>query len=407
MEERLLKYFRDHEAEIFGDLERLVKAEASTSDLEALAETRKVLEALIRERTGEEPLVYEREGGHDLVRFELGQGEEKLLIIGHYDTVHLIGAIQYRTEGDRLYGPGVSDMKSGLISAIWTARAYKELGIDPGRKLVFIFNGDEETGSHESSDIICGLAENARAALVCEPCVGNGDLKTGRKGNIKFNVTIHGKASHAGNAHKEGINAIQEMAAEILKIQALTDYEAGTTVNVGICQGGTKVNVVPAAASFSVDCRYKSMEEGQRIRREILELPISVPGASREVEIVEGKLPMEETQGNHGAVCGCEGMRQEAGTFVFPPVRRRRQRRKRCVSHGNPHPGRPGRLGGRGSFRKRIPADQPVYSADRAAGFADSGYPVEQYRRELLRQGDFEDPLLAAALFLKYRYRSG
>ena len=179
MEERLLKYFRDHEAEIFGDLERLVKAEASTSDLEALAETRKVLEALIRERTGEEPLVYEREGGHDLVRFELGQGEEKLLIIGHYDTVHLIGAIQYRTEGDRLYGPGVSDMKSGLISAIWTARAYKELGIDPGRKLVFIFNGDEETGSHESSDIICGLAENARAALVFEPCVGKGYLKSG------------------------------------------------------------------------------------------------------------------------------------------------------------------------------------------------------------------------------------
>ena len=75
MEERLLKYFRDHEAEIFGDLERLVKAEASTSDLEALAETRKVLEALIRERTGEEPLVYEREGGHDLVRF--GRGERK------------------------------------------------------------------------------------------------------------------------------------------------------------------------------------------------------------------------------------------------------------------------------------------------------------------------------------------
>ena len=388
MEERLLKYFRDHEAEIFGDLERLVKAEASTSDLEALAETRKVLEALIRERTGEEPLVYEREGGHDLVRFEMGEGKEKLLIIGHYDTVHLIGALRYRTEGDRLYGPGVSDMKSGLISAIWTARAYKELGIDPGRRLIFIFNGDEETGSHESSDIICGLAENARAALVCEPCVGNGDLKTGRKGNIKFNVTIHGKASHAGNAHKEGINAIQEMAAEILKIQALTDYEAGTTVNVGVCQGGTKVNVVPAAASFSVDCRYKSMEEGQRIRREIRDLPVSVPGTSREVEIVEG-------------------MRQEAGTFVFPPVRRRGQRRKRCVSHGDPHPGRPGRLGGRGSFRKRIPADQPVYSADRAAGFADSEYPVEQYRRELLRQGDFEDPLLAAALFLKYGYRSG
>ena len=210
MEERLLKYFRDHEAEIFGDLERLVKAEASTSDLEALAETRKVLEALIRERTGEEPLVYEREGGHDLVRFEMGEGKEKLLIIGHYDTVHLIGALRYRTEGDRLYGPGVSDMKSGLISAIWTARAYKELGIDPGRRLIFIFNGDEETGSHESSDIICGLAENARAALVCEPCVGNGDLKTGRKGKYKIQCDDPweglpcGKCPQGGNQRHPG-----------------------------------------------------------------------------------------------------------------------------------------------------------------------------------------------------------
>ena len=95
---------------IFGDLERLVKAEASTSDLEESSglKRRKVLEALIRERTGEEPLVDEREGGHDLVRFEMGEGKEKLLIIGHYDTVHLIGALRYRTEGDRLDGPGAS-----------------------------------------------------------------------------------------------------------------------------------------------------------------------------------------------------------------------------------------------------------------------------------------------------------
>lgn len=111
------------------------------------------------------------------VRFELGQGEEKLLIIGHYDTVHLIGAIQYRTEGDRLYGPGVSDMKSGLISAIWTARAYKELGIDPGRKLVFIFNGDEETGSHESSDIICGLAKTPGRPWSASPVWETGILR--------------------------------------------------------------------------------------------------------------------------------------------------------------------------------------------------------------------------------------
>lgn len=298
MEQRILSYLQAHETEIFEDLRTLVLAEASTSDLEALAETRKVLERLIAERIGEKPYVYKTAGGHDLVRFEIGEGAEKLLLIGHYDTVHEIGSLKYYAEGNKLHGPGVSDMKSGLISAIWTAKAYKDLGIDPGKRLVFIFNGDEETGSHESSDIICELAKGARAALVCEPCVGNGNLKTGRKGNIKFNVTIHGKAAHAGNAHQDGVNAIEEMAHEVLEIQRLTDYEAGTTVNVGVCGGGTKVNVVPAMAEFSVDCRYKLPAEGDRVREAIRNLPVAVPGASRVVEVIEGKPPMEESAGN-------------------------------------------------------------------------------------------------------------
>lgn len=298
MEQKILAYLKEHEAEIFEDLKTLVMAEASTSDIAELAETRKVLEGLIRERTGAETYVYKAPMGHDLVQFEIGDGEEKLLLIGHYDTVHLIGSLKLHAEGNKLCGPGVSDMKSGLISAIWTAKAYRDLGIDPGKKLVFIFNGDEETGSHESSGIICELAKGAKAALVCEPCVGNGNLKTGRKGNIKFNVTIHGRAAHAGNAHQDGINAIEEMAHEILAIQKLTDYEAGTTVNVGVCDGGTKVNVVPACAQFSVDCRYKLVSEGDRIRNAIRNLEITVPGSSREVEIVEGKPPMEESPAN-------------------------------------------------------------------------------------------------------------
>lgn len=298
MEQKILEYLREHEEEIFEDLKTLVLAEASTSDIEALAGTRKVLEEIIRARTGAETYVYKSEHGHDPVRFEIGSGEEKILLIGHYDTVHLIGSLKYYTEGNKLHGPGVSDMKSGLISAIWVAKAYKDLGIEPGKRLVFIFNGDEETGSRESSHIICELAKDAKAALVCEPCVGNGNLKTGRKGNIRFNVTIHGKAAHAGNAHQDGINAIEEMAHEVLYIQKLTDYEAGTTVNVGICSGGTKLNVVPAIAQFSVDCRYKAPAEGDRIRKEIRELAVTVPGTKREVEIVEGKPPMEESPAN-------------------------------------------------------------------------------------------------------------
>ena len=151
MEQKILAYLKEHEAEIFEDLKTLVLAEASTSDIEALAKVREKLVTLIKERTGEDCFVYEAENGHCPVRFQYGKGEEKILFIGHYDTVHLIGALKYYAEGNELHGPGVYDMKGGLVSAIWTVKAYKDLGIDPGKRLEFIFNGDEETGSAESS----------------------------------------------------------------------------------------------------------------------------------------------------------------------------------------------------------------------------------------------------------------
>lgn len=296
MEEKILAYLKEHEAEIFEDLKSLVLTEASTSDIEALAKVRERLITLIKERTGEDSFVYEAENGHCPIRFSFGKGEEKILFIGHYDTVHLIGALNLYKEGNKLHGPGVYDMKSGLISAIWTVKAYKDLGIDPGRRLEFLFNGDEETGSAESSEIICNLAKDAKAALVCEPCAANGDLKTGRKGLVRFTVKVHGKASHAGNAHNQGINAIEELAHEILAIQKLTDYEVGTTVNVGLCSGGTKPNVVPAEAAIEIDCRVKTAAEAERIRKAIHELKTTVPGTTREVIERGSKMPMEETE---------------------------------------------------------------------------------------------------------------
>ena len=112
------------EQKILEDLKSLVLTEASTSDIEALAKVREKLIMLIKERTGEDSFVYEAENGHCPVRFQYGKGTEKILFIGHYDTVHLIGALKYYTEGNELHGPGVYDMKGGLISAIWTVKAY-------------------------------------------------------------------------------------------------------------------------------------------------------------------------------------------------------------------------------------------------------------------------------------------
>lgn len=298
MEQKILAYYKEHETEIFEDLKTLVLAEASTSDITELAEVRKVLEQLIVDRTGITPVVHETPGKHDVVHFEAFEGAEKVVIVGHYDTVHPIGALPYVAEGNKLFGPGVYDMKSGLISAIWAVKAYKELGIDPGKKLEFVFNGDEETGSKDSGDLICAAAKDAKAALVTEPCTATGNLKTGRKGNMKFYVTIHGKAAHAGNAHQDGINALEEMAHEILFVQSLTNYAEGTTVNVGVADGGTKVNVVPDTAMFRVDCRFTKMSERQRVIDAICGMKTTVPGATCEVEFIDGKLPMEESEGN-------------------------------------------------------------------------------------------------------------
>lgn len=298
MEQKLFRYYKEHESEIFADLKTLVLAEASTSDIAELGKVRMELEQLIKNRTGLVPYVYETPGKHDVVRIDAGEGNEKIVVVGHYDTVHPIGALPYKIEGNKLYGPGVYDMKSGLISVVWAIKAYQELGIETGKKLVCLFNGDEETGSNDSNDIICEIAKDAKAALVAEPSTAAGNIKTGRKGNMKFLVTIHGKAAHAGNAHQEGINALEEMAHEILYVQSLTNYEEGTTVNVGVAKGGTKVNVVPDGATFSVDCRFKKLSERQRVIDAICGMKTTVPGASCEVEFVDGKLPMEESEAN-------------------------------------------------------------------------------------------------------------
>ncbi|MCF0110354.1 MAG: M20 family metallopeptidase, partial [Erysipelotrichaceae bacterium] len=217
---------------------------------------------------------------------------------GHYDTVHPAGSFPVKTEGNKLYGPGVYDMKSGLVAGIWCVKACQDLGLPLNKKLVFVFNGDEETGSAESKEIIAQYAKEASAAVILEPSTDSGNLKTGRKGILHLYVTIHGKAAHAGNNHAEGVNAIEEMAREIVAIQSLTDYEAGTTVNVGVCSGGSKVNVVPDLALFEVDCRFKTKAERQRVWDAVTNLSVFDCRTTREVSGGAGKMPMEETEEN-------------------------------------------------------------------------------------------------------------
>ncbi len=298
MEQIFLDYFRRFEDEIFADLEKLVRAEASTSDTEALENVRRVLSDIITDRIGAAACELGGEQGHSVVSFEIGNAGKTVTLVGHYDTVHPVGSVAIRREGNRLYGPGVYDMKGGLISAIWTAKALQDMKLLQQKQLRFLFNGDEETGSEESREIIKDHVLGSKAAIVCEPCLVNGDLKTGRKGGFMAEISIAGKAAHAGNDHQNGRNAIEEMAREIQYIHSLTDYEKGTTLNVGLCSGGSKVNVVPDSAEFKVDCRVKTVDEYDRVKNILASMPVTVAGTGRNVSFWAERPPMMETEEN-------------------------------------------------------------------------------------------------------------
>ena len=156
-------------------------------------------------------------------------------------------------------------MKAGVAVAAFAMRSIKDLGRKTQRPVTMLMTCDEETGSHFSREIIEDEARNASAALVLEPPIPGGTIKTARKGVGEFELLIHGKPAHAGNDPRAGVSAITEMANQILAINKLVDYSRGTTLNVGVVRGGVLSNVIAAEARASIDMRFQSEAEGTRI----------------------------------------------------------------------------------------------------------------------------------------------
>lgn len=202
-------------------------------------------------------------GDHLVVRAPWGGASNApgILIISHMDTVHPKGTLEtfpFRTEGDLAFGPGIYDMKGGAYCAM---RAVSDLATDSGAPLsvTHLFVADEEIGSPTSKDLIVDLGKAAKYVLVTEPAREGGKIVVARKGAVRYEVTTHGEASHAGARHGDGRSAIKEMAHVVLKFESLTDYERGTTCNVGLIEGGTGTNVVPARCWIKVDIRISDM----------------------------------------------------------------------------------------------------------------------------------------------------
>ena len=198
-----------------------------------------------------------------------------ILVLSHIDTVHPIGtlakALPFRRDGDRLYGPGLYDMKGGAYLAYDAFRSVVEART-ARLPIVYLFTPDEEVGSPTTRELIETAGRRARYVLVTEPARDGGKCVTSRKGVGRFEVTATGVPAHSGGAHQRGHSAIKEMARQILAIEGLTDYARGITTTVGMISGGTAPNVIPQHCQITVDLRVREESVGRELTAKILGL---------------------------------------------------------------------------------------------------------------------------------------
>src|SRR5689334_20727319 len=200
-------------------------------------------------------------GNHIVGRWVTGAEQNGILLLCHLDTVYDLGTLTRqpcREVDDKLTGPGVYDMKASIAMLLIALAELRKKKQWPTRPITALFTSDEEIGSTTSRPLIERLAREAALVLCLEPCLEDGSLKTWRKGIADFEIITRGVAAHAGAKHERGRNAIEELAHQVLAVQRFTDYAVGTTVNVGVINGGTRPNVVPDEARAEVDVRVKT-----------------------------------------------------------------------------------------------------------------------------------------------------
>jgi len=224
-------------------------------------------------------------------------------IVGHLDTVFPPGTFEgFRRDGALARGPGVLDMKGGLVVAIEALRALEAAELLASAKVRFVIVSDEEVGSPEGQAILQRELAGASCALVLEAGRARDMVITARKGTAGVRVTATGKAAHAGNAHDKGANAIWALARFIDRAQAITDYSRGVTVNVGTVNGGQSKNTVPDHAIAALDFRFERVADGEAtmaaLRAATAEAAASVPGTTLSVEGGLARLPLERTDLN-------------------------------------------------------------------------------------------------------------
>jgi len=221
----------------------------------------------------------------------------QLLVLGHYDTVYSSGTLRkmpFRISRGKAYGPGIFDMKAGIVQALFALHALQETNAELRKRLVFLWTSDEEIGSESSRKLLEAEARRSDAVFVLEPSFGpRGLLKTARKGVGITELTVHGRASHAGLAPQEGINAIHELAQQLARIEKWNDLRRGVTINAGIVEGGSRTNVIPERARAALDLRALRVPDMRSLERRLHSLRAIHRGARLEITGGFDRPPLE------------------------------------------------------------------------------------------------------------------
>ena len=296
----LISYFSQRQSDILATIGQLVTHETPSLDKPRLDAFADLLAARLTDAGAAVEIIKQLErGNHIRARFAHGnETAHPALVLCHYDTVWPVGSLAthpFRVEEGKAYGPGIFDMQSSLALVEYAMRAVRDLAIILPRPVTVLITSDEEIGSGSSRALIEAEARQAAYVLVMESPLPGGALKTTRKGTGTFTVETIGRAAHAGVDPYKGVNAIAEMAHQVLAIHALADRDAGTTVSVGVIEGGTATNVVPARAVAQVDVRSWTQAEADRIVQAMAALQPVLPGAQVVVRGGWNRPPLERS----------------------------------------------------------------------------------------------------------------
>ncbi len=292
-----MERFFQLQGELVALLRELAVRESPTTEKAAVDRLGEFIAERLRELGARvERIPHETVGDHWVATWGDVEASTQILTLCHLDTVWPLGTLErmpLREENGRLYGPGVFDMKGGIAILLGALRGLQMLNVRLPHRVRMLFTSDEETGSETSRPLIEEEARRSHLVLCLEPALPDGSLKTFRKGVGDFVVAAYGRAAHAGADPQRGINAIEELAYQIMRLRGLTDLRRGTTVTVGVIRGGTRPNVVPEYAEMIVDVRVATRAEMDRIEKAFRTLRPVLDGARLEVRGGFNRPPME------------------------------------------------------------------------------------------------------------------